>query len=132
MQVFKKRQVSFLLQLIILAPLLYATHSYLHHHFSNSNALFFPIWQVYTFHVFVTTALYTVLNYRYSFAQKSIFNLFMGTTLLKMILSILFLLPLFLSDFEAKRIDVFNFFVPYILFLLFEVISLLNLLQNIE
>ncbi len=132
MEVFKKRQVSFLLQLVVLTLVLLVTHSYLHHYFSNSNALFFPIWQVYAFHFFVTTAMYSIINYKYSFGQKEIFNLFMGMTLLKMILSILFLLPLFLSDFQAKRADIFNFFVPYFLFLFFEIFSLTKLLQNPE
>ena len=132
MEVFKKRQVSFLLQLIVLTLVLIVTHSYLHHYFSNSNVLFFPIWQVYAFHVFVTTALYSITNYKYSFGQKAIFNLFMVMTLLKMILSILFLLPLFLSDFEAKRPDIFNFFVPYFFFLFFEIFSITKLLQNPE
>ncbi|MAR98860.1 MAG: hypothetical protein CMP80_07020 [Formosa sp.] len=132
MEVFKKRQVSFLLQLIVITLVLLVTHSYLHHYFSNSNPLFFPIWQVYAFHVFVTTAIYGIINYKYSFGQKVIFNLFMGMTLLKMILSILFLLPLFLSDFEAKRADIFNFFVPYFFFLFFEIFSLTKLLQNPE
>lgn len=132
MQVFKKRQVSFLFQLIFLSLFLFVIHSYLYHYFSNSNALFFPIWQGYAFHVFVTTTLYTVINYRYSFGQKVIFNLFMGMTLLKMILLILFLLPLFLSDFEAKRTALFNFFVPYFFFLFFEIISLKKLLQKPE
>ena len=132
MEVFKKRQVSFLLQLIVLTLVLLVTHSYLHHYFSNSNALFFSIWQVYAFHVFVTTALYSIINYKYSFGQKAIFNLFMGMTLLKMILSILFLLPIFLSDFEEKRADIFNFFVPYFFFLFYEIFSLTKLLQNPE
>tara|TARA_B100001093_G_C26612558_1_gene920872 strand:- start:545 stop:715 length:171 start_codon:yes stop_codon:yes gene_type:complete len=56
----------------------------------------------------------------------------MGMTLLKMILLILFLLPLFLSDFEAKRTVLFNFFVPYFFFLFFEIFSLKKLLQKPE
>ena len=132
MQVFKKRQALFLLQLTLLTLGLFATQSYLHHYFSSSIAFFFPTWQVYAFHVFVTTILYTAINYRHSCVQKSIFNLFMGMTLLKMILSILFLLPLFMSDFETKRADVFNFFAPYFIFLFFEILSLKKLLENPE
>ena len=132
MQAFKKRQGLFLLQLIGLTLVLFITHFYLHHHFSNSNPPFFPIWQVYIFHFFVTTILFTVVNYRYSFVQKSILNLFMGMTLLKMIFSIVFLLPLFLSDFESKKLDVVNFFAPYFLFLFFEILSLTKLLQKQE
>ena len=132
MQAFKKRQVLFLLQLIGLTVVLFITHSYLQHYFSNSNPPFFPIWQIYIFHFFVTTTLYSVVNYRHSFVQKSIFNLFMGMTLLKMIFSIVFLLPLLLSDFELKELDAVNFFAPYFLFLFFEILSLTKLLQKQE
>ena len=132
MQAFKKSQVLFLLQLIGLTLVLFITHSYLHHYFSNSNPLFFPIWLIYIFHFFVTTTLYTAVNYRHSFVQESIFNLFMGMTLLKMIFSIVFLLPLFLSDFESKKLDVVNFFASYFLFLFFEILSLTKLLQKQE
>ncbi len=132
MQEFKKRQALFLLQLTLLSLVLFATHTYLFYYFSSSNPLFFPTWQVYAFHVLVTTVLYTAVNYRYSFIQKSIFNLFMGMTLLKIILSILFLLPLFMSDFESKRADIFNFFASYFIFLFFEILSLTKLLQNPE
>lgn len=132
MQAFKKRQVLFLLQLIGLTLVLLIIHAYLHHYFSNSNPPFFPIWQVYIFHFFVTTILFTIVNYRFSFVQKSILNLFMGMTLLKMIFSIVFLLPLFLSDFESKKLDVVNFFAPYFLFLFFEILSLTKLLQKQE
>ena len=130
MRAFTKRQVLFLLQLIGLTFVLFTVHSYLQHYFSNSYAPFFPIWQIYIFHFFVTTTLYTTVNYRHSFIHKSIFNLFVGMTLLKMIFSIVFLLPLFLSDFESKKLDVFNFFAPYFLFLFFEILSLTKLLQK--
>ena len=130
MQAFTKRQVLFLLQLIGLTLLLFISHSYLLHYFSNSNPPFFPVWQIYIFHFFVTTTLYSVVNYRHSFVQKSILNLFMGMTLLIMIFSIVFLLPLLLSDFELKELDAVNFFAPYFLFLFFEILSLTKLLQK--
>jgi hypothetical protein len=54
----------------------------------------------------------------------------MGLTLLKMILAVLFLLPLLFSDFENKQADVFNFFIPYFLFLAFEILSVLRILKS--
>jgi hypothetical protein len=47
-----------------------------------------------------------------------------------MILAIMFLLPILLSDFENKQPDVFNFFIPYFLFLFFEVFALTRFLQK--
>ncbi len=130
MEEFKKRQISFLLQLIGVSVVLFAIHSYLLYHFTQEIQFFFPVWQVYAFHVFITLILYTVINYRFSSGKKDIFNLFMIMTFLKMALSILFLLPLLLSDFESKQPDVFNFFIPYFLYLFFEVFALTRFLQK--
>jgi hypothetical protein len=47
-----------------------------------------------------------------------------------MTVAILFLLPLLLSDFENKQPDVFNFFIPYFLYLFFEVYSVTKFLQK--
>ena len=130
MEDFKKRQLVFLLQLIGVSVLLFGIHSYLLYHFANDVILFFPLWQIYTFHLLITLILYTIINYKFSSGKKDIFNLFMVMTFLKMILAILFLLPLILSLFKNKQPDVFNFFIPYFLFLFFEVFALTRFLQK--
>jgi hypothetical protein len=130
MEDFKKRQISFLLQLISVSALLFGIHSYLLYHFAKETFFFFPIWQIYTFHLIITFAFYTIINYKFSSGKKDIFNLFMAMTLLKMVLAIVFLLPLLLSDFENKQPDVFNFFIPYFMYLFFEVFALTKFLQK--
>ncbi|MFK7834366.1 MAG: hypothetical protein AB8B52_13915 [Winogradskyella sp.] len=130
MEDFKKRQITFLLQLVGITVLLFGIHSYFFFYFATDTVLFFPIWHTYTFHFGVTLIMYTVINYLFSSGKKDIFNLFMGMTLSKMILAILFLLPLILSDFENKVPDVFNFFIPYFMYLFFEVFSLVKFLQK--
>ncbi|WP_431157020.1 hypothetical protein [Winogradskyella poriferorum] len=130
MEEFKKRQGIFLLQLIAVTAILYGIHSYLLYHFAKEITFFFPVWQIYAFHVVITLLFYSIINYRYSTGKKEIFNLFMILTFLKMVLAILFLLPLLLSDFENKQPDVFNFFIPYFLFLFFEVFSITRFLQR--
>ena len=130
MEAFKKRQVSFLLQLIGISAVLFGIHSYLLHHFAIEVTFFFPVWQVYAFHFIITLILYTIINYRYSSGKTDIFNVFMIMTFVKMALAIVFLLPLILSDFENKQPDVFNFFIPYFLFLFFEVFALTKFLQK--
>ncbi len=130
MEDFKKRQLAFLLQLIGVSVLLFAVHSYLLYHFAKETTFFFPLWQIYTFHLIITLVLYTIVNYKFSSGKKDIFNLFMVMTFFKMALAILFLLPLILSDFENKQPDVFNFFIPYFLYLFFEVFALTKFLQK--
>ena len=127
---FITRQLNFLLQIIVLSLVLFGIHSYVLSHFGTQLKLFFPIWQIYLFHFVVTTLFYTVINYRFSKGQTDVFLLFMGSTLFKMFLSILFLLPLILSDLERKQPDVFNFFIPYFLYLSFEVYAITKFLQK--
>ncbi|HLV70513.1 MAG TPA: hypothetical protein VKY34_07380 [Xanthomarina sp.] len=127
---FKPRQLSFLLQNVAVTLILLGIHSYLLSHFAENTNYIIPIWQIYIFHFAVTTLLYSVINYQYSRGKTEIFNLFMGFTFLKMILSIVFLLPVLLSDSENKQAEVFNFFIPYFLYLFFEVYSLTSFLQK--
>lgn len=127
---FKTRQLNFLLQILVLSLVLFGIHSYLLSYFGTELKLFFPVWQIYVFHFGITTLLYTLINYRFSLGQTDIFVLFMGSTIFKMFLSILFLLPLILSDFEKKQPDVFNFFIPYFLYLSFEVYAITKFLQK--
>ena len=130
MNTLSNTQVEFIVQLIFISLVLFGVHSYLAHYFFHTTSLFFPLWHIYLFHFFVTTILFSVLNYKYKSGQKNIFNLFMGLTLLKMILAVLFLLPLLFSDFENKQADVFNFFIPYFFYLTFEIYYINNYLKK--
>lgn len=127
---FKSRQSTFLLQLAVLSIVLFGIHFYLLSYLGKEESFFFPIWPIYLFHFLVTTLLYTIINYQFSKGKTEVFNTFMILTFLKMIFSILFLLPLLLSDLENKRPDVFNFFIPYFLYLFFEVYSVTQFLQK--
>lgn len=127
---FTKRQGPFLLKIATFAILLFAVHGYLIEHFAQGTNFFFPLWHIYVFHIVITTLLFSIVNYRFSKGKKDVFGIFMGLTLVKMVLAILFLLPLILSDFENKQPDVFNFFIPYFLFLFFEVYSVAQILQK--
>jgi len=130
MKEFRKRQIAFLLQLLGVTLVIYGIHAYLLSHFAQDLDFFFPLWHIYLFHVLITIVLYSTINYRYSAGKKDIFNLFMVLTFLKMVLAIIFLLPLLLSDMENKQPDVFNFFIPYFLYLFFEVFALTRFLQK--
>lgn len=130
MEGFKKRQILFLVQIVTVTIILLATHAYLLSYVAKETVFFFPIWHIYTFLFLITTLFYTIINYRYSSGKTDVFNIFMIATFLKMVFSILFLLPLLLSDFGNKQPDVFNFFIPYFLYLFFEVYALTQFLQK--
>lgn len=128
--IFKKRESNFLIQLISLSALLFGIHYYLSFHFTKEVVLFFPLWHIYLFHVITVIIIYTLINYRESIGKTEVFNAFMLGMLLKMILTIVFLLPWILSKPEQKGFDLANFFIPYFIFLAFEVYSVVKILQK--
>lgn len=127
---FKKREVNFLIQLIALSGLLFGIHSYLNYHFANEVVLFFPLWHIYVFHIITVIIIYTLINYRDAIGKTEVFNTFILGMLVKMILAMVFLLPWILSKPEQKGVDLANFFVPYFIFLAFEVFSVVKFLQK--
>lgn len=127
---FKKREVNFLIQLLILSALLFGIHSYLNYHFAKEVVLFFPLWQIYLFHIITVLIIYTFINYRDSIGKTEVFNAFILGMLLKMILTMVFLLPWILSKPEQKGFDLANFFIPYFLYLSFEVFTITKFLQK--
>ncbi|WP_111683164.1 hypothetical protein [Winogradskyella tangerina] len=130
MSTFKKRQLSFILKLLIVSGILFGAHSYVLYQFASSVEFFFPLWQIYAFHFVVTLLFFSIINYRFAAGQKNIINLFMILTFSKIALSIIFLLPFLLSDFENTQPDFLNFFVPYFLYLFFEVYAISKFLQK--
>lgn len=127
---FQSRELSFLLQASVFTLILFGIHCYMLSYFASDMEFFFPIWQIYVFHFVITSLFYTLINYKFSKGKTEIFNTFMLGTLVKMIIAILFLLPLLLSDFENKQPDIFNFFIPYFLYLSFEVYTITQFLQK--
>ena len=127
---FKKREVNFFIQLVALSALLFGAHSYLNYHFAKDVILFFPLWQIYVFHIITVAIIYTLINYQDSIGKTEVFNTFILGMLLKMILTMVFLLPWMLSKPEQKGFDLANFFIPYFIFLAFEVYSVVKFLQK--
>lgn len=128
--IFKKRESNFLIQLISFSALLFGIHYYLNFHFAREVVLFFPLWHIYFFHIITVIIIYTLINYRESIGKTEVFNTFILGILLKMILTIVFLLPWILSKPEQKGFDLANFFIPYFIFLSFEVYSVVKILQK--
>ena len=127
---FKSRELTFLFQNTIITIILFGVHSYILSYFAQDIDFFFPVWQIYVFNFVVTTLFYTVVNYQYSKGKRDVFNLFMLSTIVKMLLAIVFLLPLIVSDFQNKQPDVFNFFIVYFLYLFFEIYAITQFLQK--
>lgn len=127
---FLKRESTFLLLLILFTLFLFAFHWYISFQFFTDIVLILPLWAIYGFHFITVLLVYTIVNYRFSIGKTQVFSLFMGITLFKMILCIVFLLPVLINPNENATLEVFNFFIPYFLFLAFEVGNIAVFLKN--
>lgn len=127
---FTKAVSVFTVQLFLLSVTLFGLHSYLFSYLGNSSLILLPLWQIYLFHTIIVFVFYTWILFSYSKGKNEIFNYFMTGTLIKMVLALLFLLPVFISELATKRPDVFNFFIPYFLFLAFEVVTITRLINR--
>ena len=92
--------------------------------------LYFPLWQVYLFNTALVLGMYFLLRYYGDRKPNSILKIFMLLSLLKMAFVIIFLLPLFLGRVDNTQVEVTNFFVPYFVLLIFEILALNRFLQK--
>ncbi|WP_411029435.1 hypothetical protein [Spongiimicrobium sp. 3-5] len=119
---------GYLLKLLGFSLLLFAVHYYVLFQFFTG-ILYFPLWEIYLFNAILVLAVYGLLRY-YSDKNQNMFKLFLILTTVKMVLVIVYLLPLFLKKSEHIQLEVFNFFIVYFVFLAFEILALNNFLQK--
>lgn len=124
-----KEATSFLFKLFVFTIFLFGIHFYILSQFFDGT-LHFPVWVIYVFNAVLVLLVYTIITYKNKQGSKKMYQLFLGLTTLKMILTIVFLLPLFLGKSDHAQLEVVNFFIPYFLFLGFEIFSLNKFLQK--
>jgi len=120
---------AFLIKLAAFSIGLFFVHYYILFQFF-SGELYFPLWTIYCLNAVMVFAVYVILRYYSTRKPGNMFRLFLILTMVKMGLVIVFLLPLFLKKSDHTQLEVFNFFIPYFLFLIFEIIGLNNFLQK--
>lgn len=93
---------------------------------------YYSISSIYLFHVLSALAVAGIIQLVYANSKDHAGFAFMGTSLLKMLAAILFLLPGFLSDDKPSFANILNFFVPYFLFLIFEAVQVIKFINPKE
>lgn len=125
---FFKKLGLFSLALLVFCLMLLGMHYYLHAQFFNTD-LRIPIWSIYLFNAALVFIVFTALAYRFAIGKKEFFGWFMGATLIKMLLSVVFLLPVLINPPDTATQEVLNFFIPYFLFLAFELVCITQFLK---
>jgi len=124
-----KETSSFILKLVGFTVLLFLIHIYIISQFFEGD-LYFPVWSIYLFNSVLVLIMYVILKYKSKDKIDKTLQFFLGLTMVKMILAIVFLLPLFFGKSDHSQLEVINFFIPYFLFLAFEIFSLNKFLQK--
>ena len=127
-----KEGLKFIFKLLGLTALLYFVHYYIFINFFSEITLYLPIWSIYAFNGVLVLIVFLIINYKVSNGSENVLNIFLGSTSVKMILAIVFLLPLFLGKSDNSKIEVFNFFIPYFFYLAFEIASISKFLKRQE
>lgn len=127
-----KDSLSFLIKLLLFSTILCGVHYYMVYNFLAESVLYFPLWTIYLFNAVMVFVVYFIVSYKVSNGSDKAFQIFLGLTSVKMLLAIIFLLPVFMGKAENKTLEAFNFFIPYFFFLGFEIFALNKFFQNLE
>lgn len=125
----KEKLLPFIKQFIPFSLLLFIIQLLITRFLFAETPFYYSVYSIYAFHFILTFLLYLFLVFvNVTFFDKTGYT-FLATGILKMMASVVFLLPLIQSDFEDKIPDVGAFFIPFFLFLLFETIHSVRLLN---
>ena len=111
---------------------LYFLHFFIIDFFFKSHSFFYSIFGIYLFQIITTALVCLIIIYvNEKLAEKTGFA-FMALSILKMLATVLFLLPLIRIDKDQKIPDVIAFFMPYFFFLIFELTFIIKILNGIK
>ncbi|GAA4309931.1 hypothetical protein GCM10023115_35000 [Pontixanthobacter gangjinensis] len=92
--------------------------------------LFYSTLAIYSFHILATFLVYLLLVFvNRSFKGKTGFA-FMACSLLKMFAAVIFLLPMMLNEEQNPVQALMAFFIPYFLYLIFETVYAVRLINT--
>ncbi|MCF4100670.1 DUF6168 family protein [Gillisia sp. M10.2A] len=126
----KQQLLKFLIRLIPFSLILFGLHYFLIFKFYSETTFYYSIYAIYSFHFLATLLIYFLLLLVHSNAQDKTGFAFMGSGLLKMLAAVIFLLPMMLSGINNPFDNILSFFIPYLLYLIFETTYAVNLLNN--
>ena len=125
----EKSIINFVLKLIGFSIVIFGIHYYVLLQFFEGK-LIIPLWIIYGFNGLMVFIVISVLKHQSKNENKNLLNLFLILTMVKMVLILVLLLPLFFKKSEHIQLEVFNFFIPYFLFLAFEIFNLNKFFQK--
>lgn len=125
----KKSIFQLLKSLLPFTIILYFSQKFITSTFFERFVFFYTTESIFIFHFLVTLIVCSLLIVVYNLQSEKFGFAFMALSLFKMIAAIIYLIPLFKHLGDNYISDVFFFFIPYFLFLFFELIFAMKLLN---
>ena len=91
---------------------------------------YYSTWSIYVFHIVISLISYLSLLFVHKNFPDYTGYTFMGLGVIKMMACVVFLIPMIQSDTVDRIPDVAAFFIPYFMFLLFETIFAVRLINK--
>ena len=126
-----KKDLTLILKTMLpLSVLLFVVHRFIIRTYIENKDAFYTIEKIYLFHILVTVVICVLLTVvKNSFYEKTGMA-FMALSILKMLVSVIFLIPLIQLEGDLPLLDLATFFIAYFSFLLYEIIFSVTLLKG--
>ncbi len=117
---------------ILFTIVLFALHKYFQHFFFRKAILFHPIYSIYLFLILSFIGIFYFIIKSSVSKPDTILTTFLIGSFVKSGVAVLFFLPLFFNKPENLNLIVFSFFIPYFLFLFFEIYQIIKIFKTLK
>ena len=124
------KTLDFLKYFIPFSIILFGFQYYIMDSLSEKYNFFYEAWSIYLFNIAATFVVYLLLIYIHKNVPTYTGFTFLGASFFRMMLAIIFLIPLIKGDVKSPIVDLSTFFIPYFLFLLFETYFTIRLINK--
>lgn len=122
--------LDFLKYFIPFAAILYTSQYFITTQAFADTTFFYSLWAIYLFHILSVLVVFAaILGVHAAFKDQAGFA-FMGATFLQMMAAVVFLIPLIKAKVADPVPDIAAFFIPYFLFLFFETIFAIKIINS--
>ena len=121
--------LSFLKILVPFTVALFLLQYFAVEHLKAEYIFYYNTWSIYLFHFLVTLTIFIALGFVKKTNAAYTGYAFLASSLLKMMASVVFLIPLIKLEDVSKLPDIIAFFIPYFLFLFLETFLALKLIN---
>ncbi len=121
--------IKFLRFLLLVSAALFVSHNYIADKFFAAG-FFYKIWHIYTFLAAATLAIFLIMHFVHKKFPDHTGFAFMGLSIFKIAASVIFFIPLMKAQVLNPVGDVLNFFIPYFIYLLIEVVFAVRLINS--